>query len=168
MWLTGCRSLAGIQNRGRDRGLFEQAVGVAQCLQRRLAVSAAALPVSPSRIGCDHADDSGHLYEEALGLLRRAVGHRPVPPGAVGGDPGHRGTAARLLVVQRTGWGKSAVYFVATRLLRDRGSGPTVIVSPLIALMRNQVEMADRLGLVSRTVNSTNREEWDPIFDGHR
>jgi ATP-dependent DNA helicase RecQ len=70
----------------------------------------------------------------------------------------------RVLVVQRTGWGKSAVYLIATRLLRERGAGPTVIVSPLLALMRNQLEMTDRLGLRAHTVNSTNRDEWDQIF----
>jgi ATP-dependent DNA helicase RecQ len=51
----------------------------------------------------------------------------------------------KLLVVQRTGWGKSSVYFIATRILRDRGAGPTLIVSPLLALMRNQIEAAERL-----------------------
>ncbi|MFR9799023.1 RecQ family ATP-dependent DNA helicase [Streptomyces sp. MS06] len=66
----------------------------------------------------------------------------------------------RALVVQRTGWGKSAVYFVATALLRARGSGPTVIVSPLLALMRNQVEAAARAGIHARTINSSNTEEW--------
>ncbi|MFD6325205.1 RecQ family ATP-dependent DNA helicase [Streptomyces sp. NPDC058442] len=69
----------------------------------------------------------------------------------------------RALVVQRTGWGKSAVYFVATSLLRARGSGPTVIVSPLLALMRNQVEAAARAGVHARTINSSNSEEWDTI-----
>ncbi|MFI8933575.1 RecQ family ATP-dependent DNA helicase [Streptomyces sp. NPDC053474] len=69
----------------------------------------------------------------------------------------------RALVVQRTGWGKSAVYFVATALLRERGSGPTVIVSPLLALMRNQVESAARAGIRARTINSSNTEEWDTI-----
>ncbi|MFJ5262173.1 RecQ family ATP-dependent DNA helicase [Streptomyces sp. NPDC088387] len=69
----------------------------------------------------------------------------------------------RALVVQRTGWGKSAVYFVATALLRRRGSGPTVIVSPLLALMRNQVEAAARAGIQARTINSANPEEWDTI-----
>lgn len=69
----------------------------------------------------------------------------------------------RALVVQRTGWGKSAVYFVATSLLRVRGSGPTVIVSPLLALMRNQVEAAARAGIHARTINSANPEEWDTI-----
>lgn len=69
----------------------------------------------------------------------------------------------RALVVQRTGWGKSAVYFVATSLLRATGSGPTVIVSPLLALMRNQVEAAARAGIHARTINSSNTEDWDAI-----
>ena len=71
----------------------------------------------------------------------------------------------RALVVQRTGWGKSAVYFVATALLRRRGCGPTVIVSPLLALMRNQVESAARAGIRARTINSANPEEWDTIYE---
>ncbi|MER6431488.1 RecQ family ATP-dependent DNA helicase [Streptomyces sp900105245] len=69
----------------------------------------------------------------------------------------------RALVVQRTGWGKSAVYFVATSLLRARGSGPTVIVSPLLALMRNQVDAAARAGIHARTINSANTEEWEAV-----
>ncbi|MFE3097225.1 RecQ family ATP-dependent DNA helicase [Streptomyces sp. NPDC059248] len=69
----------------------------------------------------------------------------------------------RALVVQRTGWGKSAVYFVATSLLRERGAGPTVIVSPLLALMRNQVEASARAGIRARTINSSNPEEWDTV-----
>lgn len=70
----------------------------------------------------------------------------------------------RALVVQRTGWGKSAVYFVATALLRRRGAGPTVIISPLLALMRNQVESAARAGIRARTINSANPEEWETIY----
>ena len=66
----------------------------------------------------------------------------------------------RLLVVQRTGWGKSSVYFIATRILRDRGRGPTLIVSPLLALMRNQIEAAGRLGIRALSINSTNRQQW--------
>ncbi|HEX2070961.1 MAG TPA: RecQ family ATP-dependent DNA helicase [Thermoleophilaceae bacterium] len=69
----------------------------------------------------------------------------------------------RVLCVQRTGWGKSAVYFVATALLREAGAGPTLIVSPLLALMRNQIAAAERLGLRAHTVNSTNRDEWDDV-----
>ena len=70
----------------------------------------------------------------------------------------------RALVVQRTGWGKSAVYFTATALLRARGAGPTVIVSPLLALMRNQIEAADRAGIHARTVNSANVDEWEQVY----
>src|SRR2546421_11313701 len=70
---------------------------------------------------------------------------------------------ARVLCVQRTGWGKSAVYFVATSLLRDAGAGPTLIVSPLLALMRDQIAAAERLGLRAHTVNSTNRDEWETV-----
>jgi ATP-dependent DNA helicase RecQ len=69
----------------------------------------------------------------------------------------------RSLVVQRTGWGKSAVYFVATLLLREQGAGPTVIVSPLLALMRNQIAAAERAGIRAVTINSTNIEDWEPI-----
>ena len=69
----------------------------------------------------------------------------------------------RALVVQRTGWGKSAVYFVATSLLRERGAGPTVIVSPLLALMRNQIAAAERAAIRARTINSANVGEWAEV-----
>jgi ATP-dependent DNA helicase RecQ len=70
----------------------------------------------------------------------------------------------RALVVQRTGWGKSAVYFLATALLRARGAGPTVIVSPLLALMRNQIDAAGRAGIRARTINSANPEDWEVTY----
>ncbi|HEY0814638.1 MAG TPA: DEAD/DEAH box helicase [Pseudonocardia sp.] len=70
----------------------------------------------------------------------------------------------RALVVQRTGWGKSAVYFVATALLRAEGAGPTVIVSPLLALMRNQIEAAERAGIRAVTVNSANTADWEQTY----
>ncbi len=69
----------------------------------------------------------------------------------------------RALVVQRTGWGKSAVYFIAAKLLRAAGRGPTVIVSPLLALMRNQVAAAERAGVHAATINSSNVTEWDTV-----
>ncbi|WP_312869007.1 RecQ family ATP-dependent DNA helicase [Amycolatopsis pithecellobii] len=69
----------------------------------------------------------------------------------------------RALVVQRTGWGKSAVYFLATALLRARGAGPTVIISPLLALMRNQITAAARAGIAAATINSANSQEWDEV-----
>lgn len=70
----------------------------------------------------------------------------------------------RALVVQRTGWGKSAVYFVATALIRARGGGPTVIVSPLLALMRNQIDAAGRAGIHAVTVNSANTDDWQDVY----
>src|SRR3954463_10796457 len=71
----------------------------------------------------------------------------------------------RVLCVQRTGWGKSAVYFIATAMLRAAGEGPTLLISPLLALMRNQIEAAERLGLRAHTINSTNRDDWDAVRD---
>ena len=73
------------------------------------------------------------------------------------------GERARVLCVQRTGWGKSAVYFLATALLREQRAGPALIVSPLLALMRNQIAAAERLGIRAHTVNSTNREAWEEV-----
>ena len=70
----------------------------------------------------------------------------------------------RALVVQRTGWGKSAVYFVATLLLRRRGAGPTVLVSPLLALMRDQIAAAERAGVRAVAINSTNPHEWADVL----
>jgi ATP-dependent DNA helicase RecQ len=70
---------------------------------------------------------------------------------------------ARALVVQRTGWGKSAVYFIATRILRDAGAGPTLIVSPLLALMRDQLAAARTMGLTAETLNSTNVDDWAAV-----
>ncbi|MEA3337400.1 MAG: RecQ family ATP-dependent DNA helicase [Chloroflexota bacterium] len=72
---------------------------------------------------------------------------------------------SRVLVVQHTGWGKSMVYFLATRLLRDLGAGPTLLISPLLALMRNQIAAAERIGIRAATINSSNRDEWYSVQD---
>jgi len=69
----------------------------------------------------------------------------------------------RLLVVQRTGWGKSLVYFLATRLLREQGKGPSLLVSPLLSLMRNQILMAEKIGVRAATINSANASEWQEV-----
>ena len=69
----------------------------------------------------------------------------------------------RLLVVQKTGWGKSFVYFIATKLLREAGAGPALLVSPLLALMRNQIAAAERMGVRAVRIASDNREEWDAV-----
>jgi ATP-dependent DNA helicase RecQ len=93
------------------------------------------------------AGPDAHLREDQWVAINALVTHR-----------------RRALVVQRTGWGKSAVYFTATALLRARGAGPSVIVSPLLALMRNQIEAADRAGIHAVTVNSANPGEWDEVY----
>ncbi len=72
--------------------------------------------------------------------------------------------ASRVLVVQATGWGKSAVYWAATHAIRSKGAGPTLVISPLLALMRDQVSAAERAGLKAATVNSTNLDDWDEVF----
>ncbi|HJG44913.1 DEAD/DEAH box helicase, partial [Corynebacterium variabile] len=77
----------------------------------------------------------------------------------------------RVLVVQRTGWGKSAVYFVAARLIREGfggSAGPTLIISPLLALMRDQVAAAARAGVHAATINSANVTEWDDVLTALR
>ncbi|MEP6631687.1 MAG: DEAD/DEAH box helicase, partial [Lapillicoccus sp.] len=73
------------------------------------------------------------------------------------------GERQRVLVVQRTGWGKSAVYFVSTALRRASGAGPTVIISPLLALMRDQIAAAARAGIRAVTMNSANAQEWGEV-----
>jgi len=69
----------------------------------------------------------------------------------------------RLLVVQKTGWGKSFVYFIATKLLRDGGNGPALLISPLLALMRNQIAAAERMGVCAATINSDNVDDWTQV-----
>ncbi|GAB3271346.1 RecQ family ATP-dependent DNA helicase [Sinomonas notoginsengisoli] len=108
---------------------------------------------------------AGGLRADALAILRALVGREDAAfhPGqfeAIDALVEHR---RRTLVVQRTGWGKSAVYFVASLLLRARGAGPTLIVSPLLALMRDQVAAAARAGVRAVAINSANRLEWDEV-----
>src|SRR5688572_20410147 len=69
----------------------------------------------------------------------------------------------RVLVVQRTGWGKSIVYFIATKILRDKSSGPALLISPLLALMRNQIAAARNIGLRPLTIHSGNVEDWSEV-----
>jgi ATP-dependent DNA helicase RecQ len=101
----------------------------------------------------------------ALSLLRTAMADefaefRPGQWEAIEAIAARRG---RVLCVQRTGWGKSMVYFVAAKLLRLQGAGPTIIISPLLALMRNQIDAANRLGLRAQTINSTNTDAWPTV-----
>ena len=103
----------------------------------------------------------------ALDFLRRLTGNRRAEfrDGQLEAIDQLVEKRGRVLCVQRTGWGKSAVYFVATAMLRERGAGPTILVSPLIALMRNQLDAAESLGIHAATVNSSNREDWQDTFD---
>ncbi|MDY6055175.1 RecQ family ATP-dependent DNA helicase [Micrococcus sp.] len=113
-------------------------------------------PATPPGVG---------LRSEALEVLRRLVA-RPDADfkdgqfEAVEALVAHR---RRALVVQRTGWGKSAVYFVSSLLLRARGAGPTLIVSPLLALMRDQIAAAERAGVRAASLSSANATEWDEV-----
>src|SRR5579875_3488051 len=110
-------------------------------------------------------DETSPLRDQAEACLRALAGpHARLREDQWTAIRALAGEHRRALVVQRTGWGKSAVYFTATALLRPRGSGPSVIVSPLLALMRNQIEAASRAGIRARTVNSANTDEWDQVY----
>src|SRR5580704_2218755 len=109
--------------------------------------------------------DEGGLRDEAEKYLRALAGdHARLREDQWTAISALVADGQRALVVQRTGWGKSAVYFIATALLRARGAGPTVIVSPLLALMRNQVEAAGRAGIRAATINSANPGDWEALY----
>jgi ATP-dependent DNA helicase RecQ len=105
------------------------------------------------------------LEADALDLLRRLTARPDAAfrPGQLEAITALVERRQKALVVQRTGWGKSAVYFIATMLLRRRNAGPTVLISPLLALMRNQILMASRGAIRAATINSDNRAEWDDV-----
>src|SRR5713226_5048414 len=105
---------------------------------------------------------SSNLFGRARALLRQMLGPRAqFREGQWQAIDAIVRRRSRVLVVQRTGWGKSLVYFLSTKLLRDRGAGPTILVSPLLSLMRNQIEAASRIGIRAFTINSSNRDVWD-------
>ncbi|MGL5860156.1 MAG: RecQ family ATP-dependent DNA helicase, partial [Phycicoccus sp.] len=108
---------------------------------------------------------SSELVDRARTALRRLVGRDDADfrDGQLEAVTALVADRSRVLVVQRTGWGKSAVYFVATALRRAEGAGPTVIVSPLLALMRDQVAAAERAGIRAVTMNSANAQDWDDV-----
>jgi len=105
------------------------------------------------------------MRERALDLLRRAVGDARAQfrPGQWEAIHALAEGRDRLLVVERTGWGKSVVYFIATRLLRDRGAGCALLISPLLSLIRNQIAAAERTGVRAETINSTNSDQWPAV-----
>lgn len=103
--------------------------------------------------------------QRALDLLRLGTG-RPDARFREGQEDAVRHIVegrGRLLVVQKTGWGKSFVYFIATKLLRESGAGPALLISPLLALMRNQIAAAERMGVRAVTINSDNQDNWDDV-----
>jgi len=105
------------------------------------------------------------LADEARAALRALVGRADADfrDGQLDAIEGLVQRRERVLVVQRTGWGKSAMYFVATALLRARGAGPTLLVSPLLALMRDQVGAAARAGIRAESISSANPEDWGRV-----
>jgi ATP-dependent DNA helicase RecQ len=121
-------------------------------------------PVPPAAASPLDGERADGVPDEAQRVLARLAGAdavlRPDQAAAIEGLVRDR---ARVLVVQRTGWGKSAVYLVATRLLRDRGEGPTLLVSPLLALMRDQLAAAERAGVRAATINSSNLDDWREV-----
>ena len=108
---------------------------------------------------------SAELTDAARAALRRLVGREDADfrDGQLEAISALVADRSRVLVVQRTGWGKSAVYFVATALRRASGAGPTVIISPLLALMRDQIAAARRAGIRAVTMNSANAQDWDQV-----
>ena len=111
------------------------------------------------------AAPSAALTEAARTALRRLVGRDDADfrDGQLEAISALVADRSRVLVVQRTGWGKSAVYFVSTALRRAEGAGPTVIISPLLALMRDQIAAAERAGIRAVTMNSANAQDWDEV-----
>ena len=112
----------------------------------------------PPVLGMSKADPAGRAHELLRQMLGPQAQFREGQFQAIDAIVTRR---ARVLVVQRTGWGKSLVYFLSTKLLREQGAGPTVLVSPLLSLMRNQIEAAARIGIRAITINSSNRAAWD-------
>lgn len=108
--------------------------------------------------------------DDALAILRNALGNSEASfrDGQWEAIDALVNRKERLLVVERTGWGKSSVYFIATRILRDHNSGPTLIVSPLLSLMRNQTRAAQRYGVHPQRIDSTNQGEWPGIKNAVR
>jgi ATP-dependent DNA helicase RecQ len=108
------------------------------------------------------------MRPQALKLLRQALGNADAEfrDGQFEAIVALVQRHARLLVVQRTGWGKSLVYFLATRFLRDQGAGCTLLISPLLSLMRNQIAAARKIGVRAETINSTNEADWARVERG--
>ena len=111
-----------------------------------------------------------YRVDRALELVRKGA-NRPNAEFREGQEEAIRHVVngrGRMLVVQKTGWGKSFVYFIATKLVREAGMGPALLVSPLLALMRNQIAAAERMGVRAATINSDNEKRWREVEDAVR
>jgi len=141
------------------------ATGVASGEAPEGAAPAAGEPAASGNVASGSGGTDAALRAEATGILRQLVGREDVDfhAGQFEAIEALVAHHRRALVVQRTGWGKSAVYFVASLLLRRRGSGPTLIISPLLALMRDQVAAAERAGVRAQAINSANATEWAQV-----
>ena len=127
-------------------------------------------PEEPGQLALDVVAPSSELREYATTLLRASLGRDDADfrDGQWEAIDALVSKRAHLLVVQRTGWGKSLVYFLTTRLMREQGAGPTILISPLLALMRDQIRAAERLGVRAATINSTNMDDWQQVSDDVR
>jgi len=105
------------------------------------------------------------IFTDATSLLQQLTGHDVFHLDQFETIEELVANRGKVFLVERTGWGKSAVYFIATSMLRDRGLGPTLVISPLLALMRNQLDHAGRLGLNAESINSTNSADWERVTD---
>ncbi len=130
-----------------------------------MTTSSSPASTATDRPAATHSDGATDIDAEALELLRALTGRDDAVfhDGQLEAIRALVADRRRALVVQRTGWGKSAVYFIATLLLRRRGGGPTLLVSPLLALMRDQVAAASRAGVRAVAVNSANAHEWSDV-----
>lgn len=141
-----------------DSAVEQGIVGYGPTVQGSLPFSVRGLP------GAKKLERRADVRNRAVELLRTALAN-PAADFRAGQWECIEGILRnqRQLVVQKTGWGKSMVYFLGTRLLRDQGKGLTLLVSPLLALMRNQIMAANRIGIRAETINFTNADEWDAI-----
>lgn len=105
------------------------------------------------------------MYSEALKYLKQMFGNQASFRDGQWEAIQYALHNKKALIVQQTGWGKSIVYFIATKLLRDKGKGPTILISPLLSLVRNQIDSASSLGIAAESINSQNVDEWDFVKD---
>ena len=104
-------------------------------------------------------------HTNALDLLQKMLGpNASFRPGQYETIDSVINKGGKQLLVQKTGWGKSIIYFILTKIFRDTGKGPTLLISPLLSLMRNQIYHASKIGIHAESINSTNYKDWDKVI----